>query len=118
MTLETTASSAYPSVEVAIALAERSHSLPGSSPTARVRLAFVIRLGVEERWSAATRAAHALREVDWQAVERFVGVPRDRLQRLDPAVLLGCLCETASLPTKTATSTLVATADHPHERSR
>ena len=83
--------SPYPSVAVAIALAERSHALAGSPPTACARLAFVVALGAAKGWSEATRAAHALREVDWTAVARFLGAPVERLQWLDPTVLLARL---------------------------
>jgi hypothetical protein len=83
--------SPYPPVEVAIALAARSHTLPGSTPAGRARLAFVVKLGLTENWSEATRAAHALREVDWLATARHFKEPLDRLWRLDPAVLLAWL---------------------------
>lgn len=113
-----TAAAAYPPVEVAIALAARSHALPGSSPVARARLAFVVAMAAAERWSEESQAALALREVDWRAVERFVEVPRARLQRLDPSVLLAWLCETPYLPTERVLATPLETADQPHERSR
>lgn len=119
MTTDANPRSPYPPVEVAVALAERSHALPGSSPTARARLAFVVALGAAEKWSEESQAALALREVDWRAVTRhLVGEPTDRLHRLDPAVLLAWLCETPNPPTEAVTSTPLTTADHPHERSR
>jgi hypothetical protein len=51
----------YQPVAVAVALAERSHALAGSASTARARLAFAVELGLAAKWSAATRAAHAMR---------------------------------------------------------
>ena len=92
MPADTNYRSPYPPVEVAVALAERSHSLPGSCSAARARLALVVELGAAAAaWSEATRAAHAMKEVDWLALARHLGVPLDRLQRLDPAVLLARL---------------------------
>ena len=85
--------SLYPPVEIAIALAERSHAISGCSPVARARLPFVVELGAaaEAGWSEETRAAHAMTEVDWLTLARFLGEPINRLQRLDPAVLLARL---------------------------
>ena len=93
MTTDTNHRSPYPPVEVAVALAERSHALPGSSPVARARLALVVELDepAAAAWSEATRAAHAMLEVDWLALARHLGEPLDRLQRFDPAVLLARL---------------------------
>ena len=87
-------SSLYPPVAVAIALAERSHALPSSSPVACARLALVVELDepAAAAWSEATQAAHAMREVDWPALVRHFRIePVERLQRLDPAVLLARL---------------------------
>ena len=83
--------SPYPPVDVAIALAERSHSLPGSDPAARARLAFVAALGAERGWSSATRAAHAMREIDWEVLARHLDDLVPRLQSLEPVVLLARL---------------------------
>ena len=84
--------SPYPPVAVAIALAARSHALPGCSLDARARLALVVELGTAAaEWSEATRAAHAMREVDWLALARHLGEPLARLQRHNPAVLLARL---------------------------
>jgi hypothetical protein len=93
VTPNTNRRSSYPPVEVAVALAERSHALPGSSPAARARLAFVAGLDAAEEagWSEETRAAHVLREVDWLVLARHLGESLDRLQRLDPTVLLARL---------------------------
>lgn len=81
----------YPPAATAIALAARSHTLPGSRPAARARLALVVAMGVAEGWSDATRAAHAMREVNWLALARHLGEPIGRLQRLDPTALLAQL---------------------------
>lgn len=91
MTTDTNYRLPYPPVAVAVALAERSHTLPGSPPAARARLAFVVALGRSREWSAATRAAHALREVRWDALARHLGEPPESVERLDPAVLLALL---------------------------
>lgn len=112
------ASPAYPPVEVAVALAERSHALAGSNPAARARLAFVVSLGREKGWPAVTRAAHAMREINWASIVQHLGESLDRLQRLDPAMLLARLREAPIPPAVIAYGGPVTAAGRSRESSR